>query len=272
MPGGGLTGIETDYVTFEDNKSFDNAWFMKYGGSGITFLNYWAHDDKPGYHVIIQHNHVWNNKAMVPWERIGKLSDGNGILIDVSDPETDNGATNPNADAIVKTDNPAVAKAALRPIWKGRTLVANNISVHNGGSGIHTFRTAHVDIINNITYHNGAIVNYPELFSNRSNDIVMPNNIIVPRPGGKITSKDKSTNVRWDYNLYPRTDSDRRGDNDIVADPQFIDPYINLARANFRLKKGSPAIGKGTQDVFQALDIDKKARPAGTAPTLGAYR
>ncbi|NQX01728.1 right-handed parallel beta-helix repeat-containing protein, partial [bacterium] len=175
MPGGGLTALEADYFTFEDNLVFENAWFMRYGGSGITSLHAWAHDDAPGYHIIIQRNLVWDNKTLVPWETIGKLSDGNGILIDVTDIKR-TGPTNPTAEAAAAADAAAKAEAAkpnarpksLRPEWKGRSLIANNVSAFNGGSGIHVFRTQYVDIINNTTYHNGQIVNYEELFSNNS--------------------------------------------------------------------------------------------------------
>jgi hypothetical protein len=45
-------------------------------------------------------------------------------------------------------------------------------------------------------------------FANRSEDIVILNNIIVPRPGGQVTSNNRNTNIRWDYNLYP-TDQKR---------------------------------------------------------------
>lgn len=115
-PGGGIVGIETDYFTVEDCKVSENAWYMRYGGSGITTLNNWAFDDAPGYHVIIQRNYVWNNKTMVAWEKIGKLSDGNGIILDVTDQERD-GATNPNADVVVKkVDTAAVVdKKPRRP-------------------------------------------------------------------------------------------------------------------------------------------------------------
>jgi hypothetical protein len=96
--GGGIVAIEMDYLTVEDCRVSENAWFMRYGGSGITTLNNWAYDDAPGYHIIIQRNFVWNNKTLVPWDRIGKLSDGNGIILDVTDQEGQ-GAANPNADA-----------------------------------------------------------------------------------------------------------------------------------------------------------------------------
>ena len=208
-PGGGISMLEADYITVEDNLVFENAWYMRYAGSGITTLNNWAHDDKPGYHIVIQRNRVWNNKTLVPWEATGKLSDGNGIILDVTEGVSSDNATNPNADAAVNTrtkkleDPNAASLNPLRPAWKYRALIANNLSAYNGGSGIHTFRTAHVDIINNTTYHNGGIVGYPELFANRSKDVAILNNIIVPRPGGKVTSNNRNTDIRWDYNIYP---------------------------------------------------------------------
>jgi hypothetical protein len=169
-PGGGISGLEVDYLTVEDCRVFENAWFMRYAGSGITTLNNWAFDDKPGYHIIIQRNLVWNNKTLVPWEKTGKLSDGNGIILDVTDLST--GATNPNADAAVTTNESALVKPK-RPEWHARALIANNVSAYNGGSGIHTFRTRHVDIINNTTYWNGQVVGYQELFPNRSDDVTI---------------------------------------------------------------------------------------------------
>ena len=288
-PGGGITGIEMDYLTIEDCKVYENAWFMRYGGSGITTLNNWAFDDAPGYHIVIQRNYVWNNKTLVNWDRIGKLSDGNGILLDVTDQTQAQGATNPNADAVVTpagTQSATALAAATvslsvtaapappkpkRPEWKGRALIANNLSAFNGGSGIHTFRTAHVDIINNTTYRNGGIVGYQELFPNRSDDVVIMNNIIVPRPGGKVTSNNRNTNIRWDYNLYPSAQDVFVGANDMVAEPQFIDPQADPTKGNFRLAKDSRALHSSGSEVAQATDISGKPRPKTTARDRGAF-
>lgn len=247
-PGGGITAIETDYITIEDCKVFENAWYMRYAGSGITTLNNWAYDDAPGYHFVIQRNLVWNNKCLVPWIVTGKLSDGNGILLDVTDQNETQAATNPNADAIVTASNPATDEKTLksrRPEWKGRSLIANNISAYNGGSGIHTFRTKYVDIINNTTYWNGQVVGYQELFPNRSEDIVILNNIIVPRPAGKVTSDNKNVNIRWDYNLYPVAQEVFRGTHDIVANPLFVNIRPDLREADFQLLKNSPGRASG---------------------------
>lgn len=269
MPGGGIVAIEADYITVEDSKVFDNAWFMEYGGSGITFLNNWAFDDKPGYHIVIQRNMAWNNKTMVPWEKIGKLSDGNGILLDVTDQDDVGGATNPNGDAVVNEDKKV--DRPKRPIWKNRALIANNLSAFNGGSGIHTFRTSHVDILNNTTYWNGAVVGYEELFPNRSTDIVILNNIIVPRPGGKVTSNNRNKDIKWDYNVYPLDQNVWKGPNDIVADPQFVKPYRDLFLASFKLKKGSLAIDSGSSDISQPTDLTGAPRPKGKGRDRGAF-
>ncbi|MBS7234118.1 right-handed parallel beta-helix repeat-containing protein [Flavobacterium psychroterrae] len=274
--GGGIVGLEIDYLTIEDCKVYNNAWFMRYGGSGITTLNNWAFDDFPGYHIIIQRNYVWNNKTMVPWERIQKLSDGNGILLDVTD-KNKQGLTNPNADAVVNpkdNQNLLLATTTLeappnpvlqstnenRPEWKGRALIANNLSAYNGGSGIHVFRTSHVDIVNNTTYWNGTIVGYQELFPNSSHDIVIMNNIIVPRPGGQVTSNNKNTNIHWDYNLYSVEQNVFKGIHDIVADPTFIETHTNVTKGNFKQSKASLGIGSASNDVPQSTDIDGKKR------------
>jgi hypothetical protein len=262
MPGAGIVAIEADHITIEDNKVFENAWYMEYAGSGISLLNNWAFDDAPGYHVIIRRNMVWNNKTLVPWDRTGKLSDGNGIILDVTDQTVAGGATNPNGDAVVAAEA-SVDRRPTRPLWKARSLIANNLSAFNGGSGIHTFRTSHVDIVNNTTYWNGSVVNYEELFANRSTDIVILNNVIVPRPGGRVTSNNRNTAVRWDYNLYPVSQSIVSGPNDIVADPRFIRVDRDLRRADFGLAKDSVARGSATEELAQPTDLGGRRRPLG---------
>jgi hypothetical protein len=268
--GGGIAGLETDYLTVEDCAVFNNAWFMRYGGSGITTLNNWAFDDAPGYHIIIQRNKVWNNKTLVPWESIGKLSDGNGILLDVTD--LSSGASNPNADAVVQEATPSKPKDAVakRPEWKGRALIANNISAFNGGSGIHVFRTKHVDIINNTTYWNGSVVGYQELFPNRSEDVVILNNVIVPRPGGQVTSNNRNVNIRWDYNLYPIAQTFFKGEHDIVGEPFFLDVECDVAKSNFGLKPQSKAVDSGTSELQGTKDVAGRPRVKGKRIDRGA--
>ncbi len=280
-PGGGIVMLAGDYAIIEDNVVFGNGWYMRYAGSGITTLGNWAYDDKPGYHIIIQRNLVWDNKTLVPWNRTGKLSDGNGILLDVTDGAENAGPTNPNGDAALNPKGTAGAKpkgvapgtAAPkdgRPEWKGRALIANNVSAYNGGSGIHTFRTRHVDIVNNTTYHNGAVVGYPELFANNCADIVILNNIIVPGAANKVTMNNRNVGVRWDYNLYPAVQEVMKGPNDIVADPRFARVDDDLRKADFSVQNDSRARDSGTPELLQPNDLKGNKRPLGK-PDRGAY-
>lgn len=45
FPGGGLGAIQADYLTFEGNTVYNNAWYMMYGGSGISILTPFAMDE-----------------------------------------------------------------------------------------------------------------------------------------------------------------------------------------------------------------------------------
>ncbi|MBC8040337.1 MAG: right-handed parallel beta-helix repeat-containing protein, partial [Opitutaceae bacterium] len=277
VPGCGIGIGQSDYITIEDNLVFDNCWFMRFGGSGITTRSNWPYDDAPGYHYIIQRNKVWNNKTLVPWGKVGKLSDGNGILLDVTDLET-TGPANTTVEAVAAADAAAAAAktgAATdapteRPEWKHRALIANNLCAFNGGSGIHVFRTAHVDIVNNTTYWNSQIVNTEELYSHSSRDVVILNNIIVPAPAGRVTSNKRNTDVRWDYNLYPIAQQVFAAPNDIVANPLFVKVARDLREADFRLRKNSPALKRGTKELLQPTDLAGKKRRADQAPDLGA--
>jgi len=106
-------------------------------------------------------------------------------------------------------------------------------------------------------------VNYEELFANRSDDVVILNNIIVPRPGGRVTSNNRNTNLRWDYNLYPAAQNVVSGPNDIVADPRFVAVDRDLLRADFRVTKDSAAVGSATDELAQPTDLRGTKRPIG---------
>ncbi|RYC70965.1 right-handed parallel beta-helix repeat-containing protein [Spirosoma sordidisoli] len=254
FPGGGLSAIQTDYITFDGNTVYNNAWYMMYGGSGISILTPFDSDANTGYKNIVRNNICYNNKTTIPWIGLtpARLSDGNGIIIDVN-------------------LRPYNSTATDKP-YKGRTLVENNVSFNNGGSGIHAFDAAHIDIINNTTYNNAQImVDYADLYANTCNDVRIMNNVVYAKPGGKCNSNNKNTNVIYDYNIYFGGTTAVKGSNDKVMDPQFINLSTNAAVANFSLAGGSPAINAGTQTLFSPKDIKGVARPKGGAIDCGAY-
>ena len=252
FPGGGLSSIQADYTTFEGNTVYNNAWYMMYGGSGISILTPFDVDANTGYKNIVRNNVCYNNKTTIPWISQKRLSDGNGIIIDVN-------------------LRPYNSDITTKP-YKGRTLVENNVAYNNGGSGIHAFDAAHVDIINNTVYNNAQIMlTYADLFANTCNDVKIMNNIVYSKSDGNCNSNNKNTNVTYDYNIYFGGKVAVKGPNDKVMDPQFVNRTTDPASANFSVRPGSPAIDAGTQSIFAPKDIKNVARPKGGAVDCGAY-
>ena len=257
--GAGIGMGDCDWVTVENNVIRNNCWWMIYAGSGISLLGTANFDSADNvYKSLIRNNQVSGNRCFVKWKQIGKFSDGNGIIIDT---------------------NYVPAKNKL---YLGRTLVQNNLSFNNGGSGIHAFRSHQVDIINNTAYYNGATpeLNWGQIFVQICDDVRITNNILVSRPGQPINSvgpdggDQKSTKVAREYNLYfgglpPKL----TGENDVIADPLFVHASTDAAVADFRVCSDSPARKSGWQGALVPLrDLNNKPRPTTAAPDRGAYQ
>ncbi|WP_334847177.1 right-handed parallel beta-helix repeat-containing protein [Nostoc sp.] len=224
--GVGISAIESDYVTIDNNEVFDNAWYSVYGCSGISILNSWNSDNKRGYKMLVTNNKTYNNRMYIPWIAVGKITDGNGIIID----STRNDQNNSELDA-----------------YKGYTLVKNNLAFNNGGSGIHAFLSEHVDIVNNTAVLNNQSpeLNGGQIFAHTSSDVKILRNILYAFPGKNINNKTKNKNVIYDYNIYINSSKiNVKGPHDIVADSQFLSKYPTLEKISgdwkSRLDKQNP--------------------------------
>jgi parallel beta-helix repeat protein len=244
--GGGIAVMAADYVKLNNNTVFNNAWYGVYGGSGISFLNSRNTDNNQGYKMYISNNKVYNNRQYIPWNQAGKITDGNGIIIDSS-------INGPNG------------------AYKGRTLIANNISYQNGGAGIVAHQSEHIDIVNNTSYANAQtpeLYQQGQVYAGFSSDIKILNNIIHANSGQKVNRNYQNVNVVYDYNLYTQGPvTEVMGSHDIIANPQFVDP----SNGDFRIKSTSPAINKGYYWGGLTTDYAGKSRPAGGAYDIGAY-
>ncbi len=259
FPGGGISAIQADYTTIENNVVYNNAWYMVYGGSGISILTPFNSDKLTIYKNIVRNNSCFTNKTTIPWISQKKLSDGNGIIIDVNQHGYDN-----------QSGTSSIPDEA----YTGRTLVENNLSVNNGGSGIHAYKADHVDIINNTAYQNATVMtDYANIYANDCADVNIINNIMYAADGKKCNSNTKLVNVVYDYNIYFNGTVAVKGPNDLVADPQFVNPSTDPATANFTLRPTSPAIDQGstTPGQFSLTDLVGRSRPQGAKPDRGAY-
>lgn len=259
FPGGGINAIQADYVTIENNLVYNNAWYTMYGCSGISILTPVNNDRSTDYKNIIRNNICYNNRTEIPW--IGtsdfSLSDGNGIIVDVN--------------ITPQTDGVAVGEGE----YTGRTLVENNVSVNNGGSGIHSFKAKHVDIINNTAYHNTCKyeTGYAEIWTNNCEDVNIVNNIMYARPGGNCNLQTKYATEKYSHNLYFNGKVNMAtGTGDKTADPLFVNLSTDRNEADFHLRTGSPAIGHGIHtDYMSGVDIEGNSRPA-SGVDAGAYQ
>jgi hypothetical protein len=273
MGGGGLSVIGADHVTIVGNLVYDNAHTMRYAGSGISLFRGWNFDTDTGYKNFILGNTAHGNRCYVPWTEAGRISDGNGIIVD---------------------DMINYQRGASRVPYTGRTLVQNNLAYHNGGSGIHVYAANHVDIVNNTAYHNAQS---PELVwrqifaGGRSRDVHIANNILYAQHGRPLnfTLGHQSSDISYTNNLvFGDGDNDRTGGGglgaepgrelavvscNVYGDPLFVRPSTDPAVADFRLAPGSPARGLGTtaHRGVPLHDLRGHPRPHASRVDAGAY-
>ena len=210
--GAGISAIQSDYVTIDNNVVFNNAWYSVYGNSGISMLNNWNSDNNRGYKMFVTNNKSYNNRMYIPWIAVGKITDGNGIIIDS-----------------LKNEQKNLKLSA----YTGRTLVKNNLTFNNGGSGIHTFISDHVDIVNNTAVLNNQSpeIKDGQIFANKSSDVRILRNILYAFPGKNINSSYKTKNVTYDYNIYLNSSKvSVKGPNDVVADSEFLSKHPTLEK------------------------------------------
>ncbi|MDZ8187289.1 MAG: right-handed parallel beta-helix repeat-containing protein [Nostoc sp. ChiSLP02] len=245
--GTGIGAFKADYVTIENNILFNNCLYSPMGTSGISMLFNWNSDNNTsGYKMIVRGNISHNNQNFIPYYYTGKITEGHGIMID---------------DALNKGPN-----SNHQPYW-GKTLVVNNISYKNGASGIHVFRSANVDVVNNTTYENAQNPNTQslgEIATVAAEQVRVFNNIMYAKKDGVVNTLYQSKNtVNYDNNLvYNSLKYTSSGLSNIVGkDPKFVDP----ATGNFSLKYGSSAIDAGMSNFNGAkspnIDLRGVSRP-----------
>ena len=257
--GGGIGASQSDWVTIENNIARDNCWYTIYATSGFGLLGWQNFDATDNvYKCLIRNNQSYNNRTYVIWKKIGRISDGNGIIIDT-------------------TYDPAKNHA-----YNGRTLIQNNLSYNNGGSGIHAYKARRIDIVNNTAYMNGAspALSWGQIFVQRSDDVAMLNNVLYARERQPINTVSAETNDKGNTNIvrannvyFGSTWKAILGKDDVVADPLFVKPGTWSRAADFRLKTDSPAIGHGAwSPLVPVYDLVGSSRRLDRNPDAGAYQ
>lgn len=253
--GAGITFIQSDYITVENNIVYNCSWYTLWSTSGISLWQNWNSDSETGVKNIIRNNICYGNRQYVPAIAFNcGFTDGNGIIIDDSE-NTQNGSTLGS--------------------YKGRTLIENNIVYKNGGSGIHTYKSKHVDIINNTAYLNdqSTELNGGQIFPNSSDDIRIFNNILVAPANKRINSNySNGKSIVYSNNLHFGGNATAiTGTNLVKGDPKFVNAEGN----DFRLQSSSPAINAGLDSLSGCeaplVDFDENPRPFEKSHDIGAF-
>jgi parallel beta-helix repeat protein len=267
------SGIATtdgiDYIIIEGNRVYGNSNTGQYNGSGISIWNASGpiYDNKPGYHIIIRNNLIYDNRNLT-----NTPTDGNGIILDNND------------------------RGGTPDLQAPNILIANNVIFDNGGRCIHVLNTSNADIVNNSCYHNDETTQIAEGCSGEINlqrtysyssaiNIQVYNNVVYGK-GGTCNSGSEEAyafqvfcspsgcpQFTSDYNLWYNGAVKQLGSNDIIADPIFKNPSLDPEVANFSLMPTSPAIDSGTDLFAQTVPRDYLgiSRPQYEGFDRGAY-
>ena len=261
---GGFGGRTGDYLTFEDNVAVGNARDSPYNCSGISIYHPKQLDDAPGPHIVVRRNVTFGNACRQPFSVAGFTTptDGNGIILD--DYANDQADIDPTGSA--------------NPAYTAVTLIEGNLSFGNGGAGIKTYKVPNAVVRHNTAYHNNYVLadygagSVAEIgFEYVDGHVEATDNIGVAAHG-------RASNAFY-YAPWPGLEGQARlsakrnvlvGQVAVTGDtlsrrtntlqPAFRQSYAGFAeavdtvrdfasieelRARFRLREGSPAVGKG---------------------------
>jgi hypothetical protein len=259
---------------FRYNQIWRTAGYSRYNQSGISLFNNRngggdnAHD-LSGYSDYLIGNMVWASQKVG-----GRTTDGNCIIMD---------------------NNNGVPKV---PAYTGRTLIANNLCVANGGRGIHMLESDNVHVVNNTLYHDlrgasargtGLDQHQGEISVYNSSNLRIINNLSVAIPYGNVYDTGSTgTNVVLAGNAFSGpTSRNPLGGFTTITSPtgMFVAPAEDplTSGTDFRLQNGfsystvgvpswplDPALITATNPrvIIPTVDFNGNPRPPKTVGAL----
>lgn len=234
----GVGGVECNHYDICYNYVHDTSGWLDTFASGISLyklVNIGGGVDADGYDNRIIGNISYNNENDPSYG--GAITDGNGIIIDIA-----------NGDYATNLVG-----------YTGRVLVMNNITINNGGRGIHSLFSRNCDIMFNTSVGNcnsTAINGQAEIDTIGSENCVVRGNISFPNAGNK-----------W-FDIYEVATTPV--DNVILAEPSSYDASNNFDRsAQGSNYFGTPTIGTWTS--FRPITSDEVVVDSALYSRIGGW-
>jgi hypothetical protein len=283
----GTAGIGTrdcDYLTADHNLIYHNGYMPAstpdpqwYGWtSGISYNSNQWFDNYSGFHNIIS-----NNIVVGEFDSSSNHTDGNGIILDLS-----NGSYN-------------ASNANTPPV-----LIINNVVYGNGGRRIHAYIVTNF-WIDNTCYDNNldpTLGRAGSFSTNGSQNGYFINNISFASSSSypAYIQEGSNSNIQYFADMYYGSSPNFSSPQLLEADPLFVHPPPSLTQYGYStapsplqlgndltLQPGSPAFGKGidpsalpglpsaiVSDLKNYIyaDINGKPHPQSGGSDLGAYQ
>lgn len=251
-PGTGFRVARGDYINAIGNEVHNCSRKSYSGTHAFVFHSSTSYDNSEASKILIARNHVHNNyNEIYSWAPSKTfitplIDEGKGISMQSNDP--------------------------IDGWTHGRIQIENNLTYHNGFSGIHVNGGSRMDIVNNTVFDNFASGrgNNTGISLQSGSDIQIINNIAVSNNdwGGHAISAGNSSGLTVSHNLVSGLidqDINAVDEQTTFQDPLFKDPED----FDFSLQANSPAIGMALVAMAPQADFLGHIRDA--QPDVGAF-
>jgi hypothetical protein len=267
FPGGGIGAMHCDWLTIENNVVAGCGFWAPYACSNISVYQPIDLDGATGYKIIIRGNVSYGSYNYIPFYYSSpsdpskrKVSDGNGIILD-------------------DYSNSQLFAGGTGKPYGGKTLVANNVCLGNGGSGIHVYKSTAVDIVHNWAEGNNTHpdIDGGQIFANDSKNIRVLNNVLIARAGKPVNSDYRNdATVVYDFNLYAMQDGSVPRFTRELGKNRLIAPRLSLidwekGKRTMSAERNSPLRGAGVLCPDVPTDFFGKRRDP-KQPDIGPFR
>ena len=257
----GMAFQQADYVTITNNEVYNNCWYTIYGTSGINLYQLVNIDGTTGFHNTVTNNLMYGNQMLVPQVPFCAFFDGNALIVD------DFNHT--------QTGNYLNINNGFDP-YSAKSLIANNVSVENGGSGLHFFLSANCYILNNTVVNNASQNDgdngNAELRIGSCNDFVIKNNIF--KSEDRVHAFGGNTNINYTHNYQ-----NGPGIRSNISNCDSCLSESDIEFSNTNINSSQPYI-TNFSEIFTDAGINLteinddflgNARPNGASFDIGAY-